>query len=150
MKIQPCNCSRKDFPSSTITAAGIKTLKLDERIYSVNTILNVEYGRKSDMPLHLNILAPRLEEGEEAAFPLILFIQGSAWFKQESGQQLAQLVDCARRGRVIAMVEYRPSTIAPFPAQIKDARTAARFMLKHAAEYHADPERLVIWGRSFR
>jgi acetyl esterase/lipase len=123
-------------------------LKLDERKYSVDTILNVEYGRKSDIPLHLNILTPRLEEGKEEAFPLIMFIQGSAWFKQELTQQLAQLVDFARRGYVIAMVEYRPSTIAPFPAQVKDARTAARFMLKYAAEYHADPERLVIWGDS--
>jgi acetyl esterase/lipase len=100
------------------------------------------------MPLHINILMPRLEEAEETVFPLILFVQGSAWFKQETAQQLAQLVYFARRGFIIAMVEYRPSTAAPFPAQVKDARTALSFMIRHAAEYHADPERLIVWGDS--
>jgi acetyl esterase/lipase len=148
MKVQPGNCSQKDFPPSTVSAPGIKTLKLDERVYSVNTLLNVEYGQKSDMPLHLTILAPKLKEGETRAFPLVLFIQGSAWFKQDLTQQLAQLVDFARRGFVIALAEYRPSTTAPFPAQIQDARTAARFMVNHAREHHGDPERLVVWGDS--
>jgi acetyl esterase/lipase len=46
------------------------------------------------------------------------------------------------------MVEYRPSNLSPFPAQIKDTRTAARFMLRHAAEYHVDPEQLIMWGDS--
>jgi acetyl esterase/lipase len=77
-----------------------------------------------------------------------MFIQGSAWFKQELTQQLAQLARFAQRGFVIAMVEYRPSTLAPFPAQIRDARTATAFMLQHAAEYRADPGRLVVWGDS--
>jgi acetyl esterase/lipase len=148
MKVQPRACSLADFPVSVISAEGIKVLQADERKRSVTTILGVEYARKPGMPLHVNILMPRLEEGEDTTFPLILFVQGSAWFKQELTQQLAQLARLAARGFVIAMVEYRPSTVAPFPAQIKDARTAARFMLQHAAEYHADPERFIVWGDS--
>jgi acetyl esterase/lipase len=148
MKIQPKACSLADFPTSSIAARGVKVLRADESKRSVTTILGVEYARKSGMPLHVHILMPRLEEGEEATFPLVLFVQGSAWFKQEVAQQMAQLVHIAERGFVIAMAEYRPSTVAPFPAQIKDARTASRFMLRHAAEYHADPKRLIVWGDS--
>lgn len=148
MKVPPAASSRADFPSSSVSAEGIKVLKADESRRSVATILGVEYARKSSMPLHLNILMPRSEEGETDKFPLVMFVQGSAWFKQELTQQLAQLARFAQRGFVIAMVEYRPSPVAPFPAQIKDARTATRFMLDHAADYSADPGRLVVWGDS--
>jgi acetyl esterase/lipase len=148
MKVQPRACSRDDFPKSGISARGINVLQLDERKRSVDTILGVEYAQKSGMPLHINILAPRLSEGERRVFPLIMFVQGSAWFKQELTQQMAQLASFSQRGFVIAMAEYRPSTIAAFPAQVKDVRTATCFMLRHAAEYHADPERLIMWGDS--
>jgi acetyl esterase/lipase len=148
MKVPPVVCSRDDFPKSKVFAHGINVLQSDERKRSVDTILGVEYAQKSGMPLHINILAPRLAEAERRTFPLIMFVQGSAWFKQELTQQLAQLVSFSRRGFVIAMAEYRPSTTAPFPAQVKDVRTATGFMIRHAAEYNADPRRLVLWGDS--
>jgi acetyl esterase/lipase len=148
MNVQPRDCSLADFPTSIVSAQGIHVLQADVGKRSVSTILGVEYAQKSEMPLHVNILMPRLEEGEETVFPLIMFVQGSAWLKQELTQQLAQLVHFAQKGFVIAMVEYRHSAIAPFPAQIKDVRTASRYMIRHAAEYHADPERLIVWGDS--
>jgi acetyl esterase/lipase len=148
MRVQPIACSLKDFPSSAISAEGIEELRADDTRRPVETILGIEYASKSGLPVHLNILAPRLEEGESALFPLVMFVQGSAWQKQELPQQLAQLVSFAAMGLVIAMVEYRPSSIAPFPAQIKDARTATRFMLRNAQKYHADPNRLIVWGDS--
>jgi acetyl esterase/lipase len=148
MKIKPCDCLRGDFPSSNISAQGIVTLQLDERKHSVNIITGMEYARKSGMPLHINMLVPELGEKEESLFPLIIFVQGSAWFKQELARQMAQLVHFAQLGYAIVMVEYRPSTVAPFPAQIKDVRTAVNFILRHAGEYHADPEKLILWGDS--
>jgi acetyl esterase/lipase len=148
MKVPPMARSHEEFPASTVASEGIKSLWADEKGRSVETILGVEYAQKSALSLRLNILAPRLGEGESALFPLVMFVQGSAWRKQELTQELAQLVSFAATGLVIAMVEYRPSSIAPFPAQVKDARTATRFMLKEAERYHADPNRLVVWGDS--
>ena len=46
------------------------------------------------------------------------------------------------------MVEYRPSTVAPFPAQVKDTKTAIRFLMKNASTYSIDPEEIVLWGDS--
>ena len=148
MKIPPELLSLEEFPTSAVFAEGIKSLRVERKARSVETILGVEYAAKSGMKLHLDILAPRVAEGDLETFPLVMFVQGSAWRRQNLAQQLAQLTRFAASGLVIAMVEYRPSDLAPFPAQIRDARTATRFMLEHAAEYRADPGRLVAWGDS--
>ncbi len=50
----------------------------------------------------------------------------------------------AERGYVVAVVEYRHSGIAPFPAQIMDTRNAVRFMRVHAEEYAIDSDKIVV------
>ena len=54
----------------------------------------------------------------------------------------------AEHGYVVAIVEYRPSEIAPFPAQMQDAKTAVRFLKKHCEEYHIDVDHMAIAGDS--
>ena len=49
---------------------------------------------------------------------------------------------------MVAVVEYRPSSIAPFPAQVADAITATRWLRQHARDFHLDPERVAMWGDS--
>ena len=81
-------------------------------------------------------------------FPLVVYVQGSAWFEQELGYEIPQLSRFARQGYVVAVVEYRPSPVAPFPAQLKDAKTAIRFLIRNAATYSIDPDRIALWGDS--
>ena len=66
------------------------------------------------------------------------------------GLNLCNLPQIARRGFVIALVEYRPSDIAPFPAQICDAKTALRFLLRHHEEYSFDPGNVFVVGGFLR
>ncbi|MBH1941858.1 alpha/beta hydrolase [Mobilitalea sibirica] len=123
-------------------------LQADFSQRSCRMTLSVEYTRIDGMPLHLHIIEPEQKKGEMNNYPLILFIQGSGWMKQDLGVQLAQLSKFSSRGYVIAVVEYRPSSVAPFPAQIEDAKTAIRYMVKHASTYHADPNHIILWGDS--
>jgi acetyl esterase/lipase len=81
-------------------------------------------------------------------FPLIVFVQGSAWRRQQIFAHLQHLVRVCGKGYAVAMVQYRPSDIAPFPAQIQDTKTAIRFLRKNAAEYGIDPGRVALWGDS--
>ncbi len=99
-------------------------------------------------PLHLHIIEPKQPEGEKRLFPLVVYVQGSAGFKQDIGYEIPQLSRFARKGYVVAVVEYRPSTVAPFPAQVKDAKTAIRFLVRNAPTYSIDPEKIVLWGDS--
>jgi acetyl esterase/lipase len=146
--IPPQESRYEDFPESPLSTEWMHVIPADfsERSCLIN--IGIEYARKSGMPLHLHIIEPRQEEGENANYPLIMYVQGSAWLQQNTGFELPQLSRFARRGFVIAVVEYRPSPVAPFPAQVKDTKTALRFMTQHAEEYHADPDKIVVWGDS--
>ena len=118
-------------------------------VFSINYIPNVVYKNKDGMDLTLQILVPRLIQTDtNAIYPLIVYIQGSAWKKQNVYRNLVTLGDFARRGYVLAIVEYRPSDTAVFPAQIEDTRDAIKFMLDNADKYNADTNNLFVWGDS--
>lgn len=146
--IPPHPSTYEAFPESTVFTDGITSIPTDLNERACTIHIGIEYAQKSGIPLHLHIIEPKQQEDEGHIFPLILYIQGSGWFQQDTGVELAQLARFARRGFVIAVVEYRPSTIAPFPAQVKDTKTALRFMKMHAETYHADPEKILLWGDS--
>ena len=118
-------------------------------VFSINYIPNVVYKNKDGMDLTLQILVPRLIQTDtNARYPLIVYIQGSAWKKQNVYRNLVTLGDFARRGYVLAIVEYRPSDTDVFPAQIEDTRDAIKFMLDNADKYNADTNNLFVWGDS--
>ena len=67
---------------------------------------------------------------------------------QDVYAQLPRVSRLAERGYVTAVVEYRHSGIAAFPAQIMDTRNAVRFLRANAEQYHIDPDRIVVSGDS--
>ena len=146
--IPPQPSSQADFPESTLTTPGMHTIPGDLSGRCCSTHTGIVYARKSDTDLHMHILEPRQEEGEDTLFPLIVFIQGAGWFQQQLGSELAQLASFARRGYVIAIAEHRSSRIAPFPGHLLDIKTALRYINTNAHTYHADPDRLTLWGNS--
>jgi acetyl esterase/lipase len=146
--IEPRDVDYADFPASTLVSEGMQVLHADLKPEHGTAILGVEYARKDGLPLHLQILLPPMEPESTAVFPLVVFVQGSAWFEQDLGQSLPPLAHFARRGYVVAIVEYRPSPVAPFPAQIRDTGTAIRFLRRKASDFHIDPNRIVLWGDS--
>jgi acetyl esterase/lipase len=145
--IAPKEMTFDEFPESKLTADGMKVLVAD---YSLpySKVEKIQYAVKSDMALHLNMITPTSTEGTSSKLPLILYVQGSAWLSQNLESKIVQLGKFSERGYVVAIVEYRPSTLAPFPAQIKDAKTAYRYLLHHADQYNIDTENIVIWGDS--
>lgn len=144
--IPPKNLDFLSFPKSEKKSNGMKIIKAKEEIKSVR-LENLVYSIKDNTPLHLNILSPVLESNKKK-YPLIVYIQGSAWRKQNIGMEVPQLSRMAEKGYVIAIVEYRSSDIAIFPAQIKDAKTAIRYMIKNSEKYNIDINKVIVWGDS--
>lgn len=146
--VTPCDVPLKDFPETELGCEGMITLEADFSARPCHAYVNIPYAEKDGVTLHLHVIVPEMAEEEDLKFPLILFIQGSGWMKQDLGNNLANLPEMARRGFVIAMAEYRHTGIAPFPAQVCDAKTALRYLLHHAEEYRIDAKRVYIWGDS--
>lgn len=145
-------CSYEEFPESKLAPEGMKVIKADRSLQFAISKLHIKYAEKDGRPLHLQILLPPMahedmnEKGKK--YPLVVFIQGSGWMEQELGEKMHGLCEFATKGYVVAIVEYRPSPVAPFPAQIKDAKTAIRFLQKNAADYNIDKDNIFVWGDS--
>ena len=111
---------------------------------------NVEYANVDGVPLHLQIIVPETRNTKEKGikYPCIVYVQGSAWLKQNINAKLGLLARLSEKGYVIAVVEYRSSEIAPFPATAIDTRNAIRFMKVHADEYGVDIDKVFVGGDS--
>ncbi|MCQ4087837.1 alpha/beta hydrolase [Saccharibacillus sp. JS10] len=113
--------------------------------YSCNYHPNVVYANHEGTERTLQIIQP---QREGYLFPLIIFIQGSAWRPQQMYGAIPNLSHIAAKGYVIASVQIRDTDIAPFPAALEDVKSALRFMRAHASEYSVDPKRAAVWGDS--
>lgn len=136
------------FPESEELPEGVRTVRLKDAYgCHLRFLPNVVYADHSGMELHLQLFLPE-DSPQGKRWPLIVFIQGSAWFRQDIFASLQDIVRMGERGYAMAIVEYRPSGTAPFPAQVQDAKTAIRFLKKHAPEYGIDENRVALWGDS--
>ena len=77
--------------------------------------------------------------------PVIIWVHGGAW---HSGSKDDPPLDFLPFGYALASVEYRLSTEAKFPAQIKDIKAAIQWLRGHSDEYGFDADKIVVWGSS--
>lgn len=142
--IRPEPADYDSFPESQISACGMETIQADMKKTAVRLKHMVRYCTMDGMDLHMNIHIPE----RQGKLPLAVFIPGSAWRAQRIDDTTPAMSLFARRGFITAQIQYRPSDVAPFPAQIRDTRTALRFLAGHAEEYGIDTDRIFIWGDS--
>ena len=108
-----------------------------------------EYYDYGDCKRHLQIIFPyKPQMRKDDKYPLILFIPGSAWHKQEMYNDIPQYSLLAERGFVFAAMEYRESDLAVFPAQIEDVYNALKFIPSIADNFHIDTTRIFLMGNS--
>lgn len=102
-------------------------------------------------PLRLDVYAPGFGSSER---PLVVYIHGGGWqsgHTRHSGafsNWPAVLASLAKRGYVVASIEYRLSGEARFPAAVEDVKTAVRWLRSRASELGIDRNRAVLWGGS--
>jgi len=140
--------SLDEFPESESAASGMRDLDVSAEPPLGEVELNVVYAHRNGRDLRLQIISPPRERDDRTTFPAIAYVQGSAWREQRLGQSLPALAEFAARGFVVAIVEYRPSSVAPFPAQVLDAKAAIEFLRENADLFHIDSEQMGVWGDS--
>lgn len=110
---------------------------------------DVQYVEYENCKRSLQIIIPfRQKWKENTKYPLVVFIPGSAWYRQEMYNSIPSYSKLAERGIVTAIVQYRESTIARYPAQIQDINSAIQFLIQKADECHIDIDNIYIGGNS--
>lgn len=138
----------ENFPEAVPTNSKVQLVKQNDEIYKLTYLNDVVYGHKDGIDLRLQIVMPKPYEYNGEKFPCIMYVKGSAWMKQNIYTDVPLISAMANRGYVIAIVEYRSSDIAVFPAQRNDAITAINFMKENADKYMIDTNNMFVWGTS--
>ncbi len=94
----------------------------------------------------LDIWLPR--ESTSALRPLIIIIHGGGFLEGDKSGELAQVSTLLDQGYAVASINYRLSDEAIFPASMRDAKAAVRFLRAQASTYGFDPNRFAAWGGS--
>lgn len=89
---------------------------------------------------------------KKASYPLIVWIHGGAWMLNDKyadmGYMTQTLKAFADSGYAVASIDYRYSTTAVFPAQIRDCNQAFEFLYDNADKYSLDKNRIAVIGFS--
>ena len=141
------------IPQDVTFIPGMKTIMADSSdSYNVTYTKDIVYCSRPEEDLTIQLLT---REGPDMAtgnypgkYPLVIYVQGSAWMEQNTYARVPMFADLVRAGYTVASVKYRASTKAKWPAFLQDVKSAIRFMRANAEKYGIDPERIAVWGDS--
>lgn len=104
------------------------------------------YARHDGRNLYLDLYYPKTPPPRNG-YPLIVCFHGGGWI---SGSKKRDLFfnELTRSGFAVASVQYRLSTQAKYPEQLRDIRAAARWLFDRAASLQLNPQKFVAAGAS--
>ncbi|MGQ0697682.1 MAG: alpha/beta hydrolase fold domain-containing protein [Panacagrimonas sp.] len=84
----------------------------------------------------------------EGVHPGVIVVHGGGWNGRDRSDMDSISRSLARRGFVVANIDYRLVPGFRHPAQVDDVRTALTYLRAHAGELKLDPQRVGGWGYS--
>lgn len=84
----------------------------------------------------------------EGTYPCVLDIHGGGWQSRQVESDKPMMERLAQRGFVTALVAYRLSGMAPYPAALHDCKSAVRHLRANARRFRIDPKRIGVMGGS--
>ena len=139
---------QNSVPSSQQTTEGMHSIFSEDDVLGVNLTLDLNYASYDETNLLMHLLLPQ-NELTDKPIPIIIYVPGSAWFKQNLGGSIPLIMKFVEQsGYAAAIVGYRPSTVAKSPAQLMDIKSSIRYLRANADAYNIDPDRVAIWGTS--
>jgi acetyl esterase/lipase len=110
---------------------------------------NISYANDTLKKHLLDIYLPPVKK---LSYPLIVWIHGGAWMLNDKHADMGYMTNTIKlfmdNGYAVASIDYRYSTTAPFPAQIKDCNQAIEFLYENAAQYNIDDSKIALIGFS--
>lgn len=131
----------KDFPEARIVKSQLPEGVMAENNLVYTTLPDTPFGNRE---LHLDLFRP----GKTGKYPALILIHGGGWRSGNKSMQAPMAQQIAVHGYVTAVVEYRLSPEALYPAAVYNIKAAIRFLRANAQKYNIDPERIAISGSS--
>ena len=106
------------------------------------------YAETEDGVLRMDVIYDG-QAGEKK--PAIVWVHGGAWFLPgvtRKSRPEKRFLELAKKGYLLASIDYRYAQIRPFPCQLEDCKCAVRFLRANAEMLGIDPERIGFWGES--
>lgn len=130
-----------------------RTLKVERKQECWSLVTGMTYARvpawygASVKNLRMSVLMPK-HRNENEKLPLLIWLCGGAFQVMDPDVWIPQWTEFARKGSVVASVEYRTANEAPFPAALEDVKAAIRFLRANASCFGVDPEKVFVGGES--
>ena len=112
---------------------------------NINAKFNQVYHTDGSRKLLMDLFTPT--EGPSVK-PAIVVVHGGGWKNGDKNKFRALAVHFAKRGYVVAAIEYRLAREAFFPAGIQDCNAATIYLRQHAKQLGIDPNRIAAVGGS--
>jgi len=106
---------------------------------------NLVFARAGGKNLKLDLYLPDNRPGNA---PVVILIYGGAWIMRNPGLEIPKARWLATHGYAAAVIDYRLSSEARFPAQIQDCKAAVRWLRANATKYGLDAAHIGAWGES--
>jgi acetyl esterase/lipase len=121
--------------------------------YRIPAMRRVEVNRnivyRTVGPLRLGLDVYRVARTpEDRPQPILVYIHGGAWCMGTRQQSRFMLYELAEAGWTVFSISYRLAPRFPLPCAIEDCKAALAWIRAHAAEYGAQPDRIVVMGGS--
>lgn len=107
---------------------------------------NISYADANNHRAKLDVLWPRTASAT-APVPTVIYIHGGGWMGGDKAGAVLELLPYLEMGWAAVNVEYRGGP-ATAPAAVEDCRCALRWVIRNAAKYHFDVNKLVVTGES--
>ena len=129
--------------SVALDAAGFAEVR-PQKTAAVDVMRDLPVPLRDGSALALDIYRPRIS----GTLPLLVTIYGSAWTFGTRARESGLAHRYAAQGYAVAVIDYRHAPRYRFPTQLDDVEDALRAIASHAADWHVDPHRVAILGRS--
>ncbi len=106
--------------------------------------LNIVYTKLGNWEGKLDLYLPKNKKQNA----LVIYIHGGGWTHGNKEAEYEKIKVFIENGYAVANVAYRLAGQAPAPAAVEDVNSAIAFLLKNAAKYHFDQNKLVLMGAS--
>ena len=132
------------MPKSQAYEEGMNLVEGDTKNLRVEIKNDITYATKDGLDLHIRLLKPNniQKEEDQTKYPLLIHVQGSAWMKQNMNDHVVDFKEIVQAGYMVAIIQYRDSSIVKIPGQVIDVKDAARYLINHKDDIGFDENRI--------